>query len=102
MSGLHGFDMHRRHRLKDEDTAVLLGLHIPGAGQLYSQDWALGLYLLGVALAAPFFWGSGQTAVAAIAFLVSWIAGLVLVPHSVRKFNDRENRRPPNLYDLVQ
>ena len=90
----------KRH--KDEVVAFSLGVAIPGAGQLYAEDWALGSYFLILDVATVLLWMVDQWPFALIAGGFSWIGGLWLVPNSIRKFQDRENRLSPTAEEMVR
>ncbi|HEX9816454.1 MAG TPA: hypothetical protein VGB18_05695, partial [Candidatus Thermoplasmatota archaeon] len=90
-----------RHRLKHDVEALVLGSFLPGGAQLYAEDCWLGAYLLGLAVAGVVLLNVGQPVVAAIFLVASWAAGLVLAPLSVRKFNDREVTREPDIDDVL-
>ena len=89
-------------RLKDEVVAFSLGVAVPGAGQLYAEDWALGTYFLILDLATVLLWTAGQWPFAVIVGAFSWIGGLWLVPNSLRKFHVREEERRPTPADPVR
>lgn len=78
-------------RRKEEQLAYALGVLVPGGGQLYAEDWAIGIYLAGLGFLAGFVWGLDQAVVAVLMWAVAYLGGLVLVPHSLRK------GRPPGL-----
>ena len=94
-------DWQPNKRRKDETVAFALGITVPGTGQLYAEDWALGAYFLLLDVAAALLWASGHWVFAIIAGAFSWIGGLWLIPNSLRKFQDREGGRPPTFDDFV-
>ena len=93
--------MHKRDatatRRKETQLAYVLGALVPGGGQLYAEDWSLGVYLIGLGFSAGFVWELGQAAAAVIMLPVAYLGGLVLVRHSLRKGQPLNEPKPDDV-----